>query len=57
MEINISQSYVNERIARERDWQENTPEGKEWAKGCKEALKQWDYNGDGKTSAIEMYKD
>lgn len=31
--------------------------GSDYIKGAKDSLKQWDFNKDGKTSAIEMYKD
>ncbi len=54
MTINISSSKVNENIAKEKEWAK-TPHGKEYIDEAGEALKQWDYNEDGHTSALEMY--
>ena len=57
MEIKISQSYIDKRIEEERQWQQNTAAGRKTAKECTIGLGYCDYNKDGKTSAIEMYRD
>lgn len=57
MSFNVSNEQIALRIMQNKQWMTETPEGKEWAEGCKEGLAMKDYNGDGQTSAIEMYKD
>lgn len=57
MSINISQTSIDRNVANTKKWAKDTQEGKEYCNGAKDALKQWDYNKDGKTSANEMYQD
>ncbi|MBQ3642908.1 hypothetical protein II906_13435, partial [bacterium] len=46
----LSDNYETEQ------WMDSTASGKEEKTNCEEALKQWDYDGDGKTSVDEINK-
>lgn len=54
MQINIDQKLVNGYTSPSK---QESDEEKQYYNEANEALKQWDFNGDGKTSALEMYQD